>query len=71
MRARPFAATILATLLAACSPGGLQQFDDSPFAPAGPQQRRSVDGLIVGHRSMAAGEYDAALRAYSAPRRAA
>jgi len=65
MRARSFAATILATLLAACSPGGLQQFDDSPFAPAGRSSAESVDGLIVGHRLMAAGEYELALRAYS------
>lgn len=66
MRARLFAVIIGATLLAACSPGGLQQFDDSPFAPVGRiENADSVDGLVVGHRLMAAGEYELALRAYS------
>ena len=51
-------------VLAACE-GGLDQSDDSPFAPSGggdPEQ--AVDGLIVGHRLMAAGEYELALKAY-------
>ncbi len=59
--------TILALgLTAACDPaGGLQSSDDSPFAPTGYSTRQeSVDGLIVGHRLMAAGEYEVALRAY-------
>lgn len=38
---------------------------DGPYAPAGvPRGAQSVDGLIVGHRLMAAGEYRLALRAY-------
>ena len=38
---------------------------DSPFAPAGaPRVAEAVDGLIVGHRLMAAGEYELALKAY-------
>ncbi|MER5171753.1 tetratricopeptide repeat protein [Thioclava sp. GXIMD2076] len=36
---------------------------DSPFAP-GYADGEGVDGLIVGHRLMAAGEYDLALKAY-------
>ncbi|WP_298360606.1 tetratricopeptide repeat protein [uncultured Litoreibacter sp.] len=36
-----------------------------PFAPTGSVGRaQSVDGLIVGHRLMAAGEYELAIKAY-------
>ncbi|NNK77503.1 MAG: tetratricopeptide repeat protein [Litoreibacter sp.] len=37
----------------------------NPFAPHGAiADRNSVDGLIVGHRLMASGEYELALKAY-------
>ena len=54
------------SLLTACdSTGGFQRNSDSPFAPTGhPRHSESVDGLIVGHRLMAAGEYELALKAY-------
>ncbi len=54
------------TMLAACdTAGGLRQSDGSPFAPSGrPSNEDSVDGLIVGHRLMASGEYELALKAY-------
>lgn len=53
-------------LLTACDPaGGLGLSGDTPFAPAGVDtSEQSVDGLIVGHRLMAAGEYELALKAY-------
>jgi Flp pilus assembly protein TadD len=36
-----------------------------PFAPTGPiDQDNSVDGLIVGHRLMEAGQFETALKAY-------
>lgn len=39
--------------------------DADPFAPTGPiSQDGSVDGLIVGHRLMEAGQYELALKAY-------
>ena len=45
--------------------GGLTSSDNGPFAPSGvPLLGQSVDGLIVGHRLMAAGEYELALKAY-------
>jgi len=52
--------------LAACdTAGGLRQSDDSPFAPSGrPTGEQSIDGLIVGHRLMEAGEYELALKSY-------
>ena len=54
------------TALAACdNAGGFRPSEDSPFAPTGkPQGEASVDGLIVGHRLMEAGEYELALRSY-------
>ncbi len=52
--------------LAACSAGGFRPDRDSPFAPGVSSRAsdQSVDGLIVGHRLMAAGEYELALDAY-------
>ena len=53
--------------LAACdTAGGLRaSSDDGGFAPQGrPRGEESVDGLTVGHRLMAAGEYELALKAY-------
>lgn len=54
------------SLLAACgNAGGIGRSKDSPYAPTGhPTRGNSVDGLIVGHRLMAAGEYELALKAY-------
>ncbi|MFZ5708327.1 MAG: tetratricopeptide repeat protein [Pseudomonadota bacterium] len=54
-------------LLAACAPtGGLSpSARGSPYAPTGAYKLdEAVDGLTVGHRLMAAGEYDLALKAY-------
>ncbi|OCX65901.1 hypothetical protein BFP70_07135 [Thioclava sp. SK-1] len=55
--------TVLALGLSACSSGGFSAANDSPYAP-GAAEGESVDGLLVGHRLMAAGEYELALRAY-------
>ncbi|MFD2174531.1 tetratricopeptide repeat protein [Rhodobacter lacus] len=54
---------VLICLLAACSSGGLGASKGSPYAP-GNAAGEGVDGLIVGHRLMAAGEYELALKAY-------
>ncbi|MCB2135559.1 MAG: tetratricopeptide repeat protein [Rhodobacteraceae bacterium] len=51
--------------VAACqTTGGFPPDKASPFAPAGEVRGDAVDGLIVGHRLMAAGEYELALKAY-------
>jgi tetratricopeptide (TPR) repeat protein len=50
-------------LLAACGSGTLREDKNSPYAP-GTAGGTAVDGLTVGHRLMAAGEYELALRAY-------
>ena len=51
-------------LLAACSAGGFERSDTDVFAP-GVAGESGEDGLLVGHRLMAAGEYELALRAFS------
>jgi len=56
---------IALALLAGCASTGVPPNGASPFAPSGvPAGEASVDGLIVGHRLMAAGEYELALKAY-------
>jgi len=52
--------------LAGCQTnGGLNEgFDGLAPPPGTPIVREAVDGLIVGHRLMAAGEYELALEAY-------
>lgn len=57
---------LILTLAAACGRdcGGVG-CGDGPFAPSGVDSTRdSVDGLLVGHRLMAGGEYELALKAY-------
>lgn len=57
--------TLLAlTILAACSPGGFDRPEDDPFAP-GISGESDIDGLIVGHRLMEAGQFELALNAYT------
>jgi Flp pilus assembly protein TadD len=59
------ATTLGLGLLAACQPtGGLGRDANSPYAPSGGAPGEAVDGLLVGHRLMAAGEYELALQAY-------
>lgn len=56
--------TCALALLAGCASTGLPE-NGSPFAPSGvPRGEESVDGLVVGHRLMAAGEYELALKSY-------
>lgn len=57
-------AGLLVFSMAACSQGGLGESSDGVFAP-GVSGQSNVDGLIVGHRLMAAGEYELALKAYN------
>jgi Flp pilus assembly protein TadD, contains TPR repeats len=64
---RPLGAALFLSLLTACGTGdGLKPLKDAgAYAPPGVDAgEASVDGLIVGHRLMAAGEYELALKAY-------
>jgi Flp pilus assembly protein TadD len=62
----PVRVAALATflLLAACSSGGLNRSAGGIYAP-GVAGQSDIDGLIVGHRLMEAGEYQLALDAYT------
>lgn len=51
--------------LAACSAGGLGASKDQPYAPGLKKNADAVDGLVVGHRLMAAGQYELALEAFT------
>ena len=63
---RSFAFGAALALLAACQmTGGLAPVHEGLKPPPGtPVVHEAVDGLIVGHRLMAAGEYELALKAY-------
>ena len=51
--------------LAACTPGGFSTSDDAVFAPSVDPRGAVGDQLTVGHRLMAAGEYELALSSFS------
>ena len=51
--------------LAACSAGGLGASRDGVYAPAVDPRKEAVDGLVVGHRLMSAGQYELALEAFT------
>jgi len=55
----------IALTLAACSAGGLGTSRDSPYAPGIRPGAEAVDGLLVGHRLMEAGEFELALKAFT------
>jgi Flp pilus assembly protein TadD len=63
--ARGFLLAVLA-LLAGCGSGGRLSAEYQGLAapPGTPDVTQAVDGLVVGHRLMAAGEYELALKAY-------
>ncbi len=61
---RAIFALALILVSAACAPGGFDASNDPKGAP-GVAGESDLDGLIVGHRLMAAGEYELALRAYT------
>ncbi|WP_296423609.1 tetratricopeptide repeat protein [Yoonia sp.] len=62
-RKRAFYGLIL-VILTACSSGGFDRSKDEVFAP-GIAGKSDIDGLIIGHRLMGAGEYELALKAYT------
>ncbi len=59
---RKGAALVLITALAGCGEGVSRE---NPYAPGVAQRGDAVDGLVVGHRLMDAGEYELAIDAYS------
>ncbi|APE45479.1 hypothetical protein BOO69_12940 [Sulfitobacter alexandrii] len=52
--------------LAACSPGGFSASDtDRVYAPGVDQRAEAVDGLEVGHRLIAAGQFELAIKSFN------
>lgn len=51
--------------LAACTTGGISVSDNGPYAPGVDRSRQAVDGVEVGHRLIAAGEYELAIQAFT------
>mgnify|MGYP003626082873 CR=1 FL=1 len=61
------ALALTATLgLAACSPGGFSASKpDQVYAPGVNQRAQAVDGVEVGHRLIAAGQYELAIKSFN------
>lgn len=55
----------LAITLAACDAGGIGASKDSPFAPGVDRRAEAVDEVEVGHRLVAAGEYELAIKSFN------
>ena len=64
MRFATLTAAVLMTAVSACEDTGLNRENNGVFAP-GVAGESELDGLIVGHRLMEAGEYELALQAYN------
>lgn len=60
---QPVAMMLALALVAGCGAGAFAPSGDRVFAP-GVAGASDIDGLLVGHRLMAAGEYELALEAY-------
>ncbi len=58
--------TLTATLgLTACSPGGFSAPEDQLFAPGVNQRATAVDGIEVGHRLIANGQHELAIKSFN------
>ncbi|MDF1728399.1 MAG: tetratricopeptide repeat protein [Sulfitobacter sp.] len=53
------------SLLAACSTGGLSPVSEPVFAPGVDLGAEAVDGVEVGHRLIAAGQYELAIKSFN------
>lgn len=62
---RALPALFLAFALAACSSGGIDLSQSGPFAPGVDRKADAVSGVEVGHRLIAAGEFELAIRAFN------
>lgn len=63
---RSFLITIaVTTAMVSCGPQSITELPDGPFPPGVDRSKDAVDGLEVGHRLMAASEYELAMRAFT------
>lgn len=51
--------------MAACSPGGFSAAGDQVYAPGVNQRAEAQDGIEVGHRLIAAGQYELAIKSFN------
>ena len=65
LRAGLGAGLIFITGLTACAPGGFSTSGDQVFAPGVDQGAAAEDGVEVGHRLMAAGQFELAIRSFN------
>ena len=64
----PFGGGLVLTLLiglAACAPGGFSASGDRVYAPGVDRNAEAEDGVEVGHRLMAAGQYELAIKSFN------
>ncbi len=62
---RALPAIFVAVNVAACSSGGIDVSQTGPFAPGIDLRAEGVDGVEVGHRLIAANEYELAIKAFN------
>ena len=55
----------IALAVTACGPAPIDPAQSGPFAPGVDSRKAAVDGVEVGHRLIAAGEYELAIRAFN------
>lgn len=65
-RAATYALALTTQLgLAACSTGGFSAAGDQVYAPGVNQKAKAEDGIEVGHRLIAAGQYELAIKSFN------
>ncbi|MEM8655233.1 MAG: tetratricopeptide repeat protein [Pseudomonadota bacterium] len=62
---RALLALFIALALTACGPPGIDASQTGPFAPGIDRRAEGVDGVEVGHRLIAAGEFELAIRSFN------
>jgi len=58
-------AIVAVAAVASCGPTPIAEAPDGPYPPGVDRSKDAVDGLKVGHRLMAAGEYELAMNAFT------
>jgi len=62
---RALPALFIALFLAACAPASIDVSQTGPFAPGVDRRAEAVSGVEVGHRLIAAGEFELAIKAFN------
>lgn len=62
---RALPALLITLSLAACATGGIDVSQTGPFAPGIDRNSQAVSGVEVGHRLIAAGEFELAIKAFN------